>query len=266
MKLIPIILAALLAIVGCEKNDIDTTPPPPPQGIRTISLDNAVEIQWLPSQSEDVKGYKVWVSDQYDGRYQLIASTSATKLVDYGAVNGITYYYALSAYDYSENESPLSKDVVYDTPRPEGFGVALMDTSTARSVSGYGFKQYRVLSCYDINADIFIVSAHGRLYLRVWPDTDIQDMGFTSSLDEISASPTEGWAPSKSAEAVVGHTYVVWTADDNYAKVRVQNVTANRIVFDWAYQTAKGNIELKMSNTSRIGGRQLERTQKSLAQ
>jgi hypothetical protein len=73
-------------------------------------------------------------------------------------------------------------------------------------------------------------------------------MGFTSSLDEISSSPKEGWAPSKSAEAIPGHTYVVWTVDDHYAKVRVKEAGASRLVFDWAYQTAVGNPELKRSN------------------
>jgi hypothetical protein len=203
------------------------------------------------------------VINQYAGRYQLIASTSNTSLVDYGAVNGITYYYAVSAYDFNDNESALSKDVVYDTPRPEGVGVVLIDTSTARNLSGYGFAQYSVLSCYDKNTDIFFVKSFGRLYIQVWSDTDIQDMGYTSSLDEISSSPTLGWAPSKSSEAIVGHTYIIWTVDDNYAKIRVQSVAANRIVFDWAYQTAKGNVELKTAHKSRTDSRQDDRFQNS---
>jgi len=263
MKLLMITVTASMLFVGCE-NQIDSTPPPAPQGIRTISLDHAVEIRWLPSQAEDVKGYNVWVSDQYNGHYQLISSTSATSLVDHGAANGTTYYYAVSAYDYDENESELSKEVVYDTPRPEGFGVVLSDTSTSRNISGYGFARYNVLNCYDINTDIFFVNVRGRLVLQVWSDTDIEDMGFTSSLDDISESPTEGWAPSKSVEVIAGHTYVIWTVDDHYAKVRVQNVSASRLVFDWAYQTAKGNIELKMAQPSRTRARQGDRIQKDL--
>jgi len=38
---------------------------------------------------------------------------------------------------------------------------------------------------------------------------------------------------------------VIWTWDDHYAKVRVREVNSAQVVFDWAYQTAVGNTELK---------------------
>ncbi len=187
----------MFVFLGCEEViKIDTTPPPPPQGIITISLDNAVEIQWLPSQAEDVKGYHVWVSDQYDGEYELIASITASNLVDYGATNGITYYYAVSAYDFDDNESALSKDVVYDTPRPEGYGVVLYDYQTSPLSSGYDYSRFTVLSYDNQATDFYFENSGGRYYLDVWKGTFIQDMGYTTSLDEISSSPTRGWAPS----------------------------------------------------------------------
>ena len=261
MKFAFTILTISFTLLGCIKeNNIDTTPPPPPQGIRTVSLDNSIELQWLASQAEDVKGYNVWVSNQYAGPYHVIISTSSTNVIDYAAVNGTTYYYAVSACDFSGNESDLSTDVIYDTPRPEGYGIILSDTSTNRNSSGYGFAQYRVLSCYDINTDVFFVNVQGRVSLLVWSDTDIQDMGYTSSLDDISSSPIKGWAPSKSAEAIAGHTYVLWTVDDHYAKVRIQNVSATRLVFDWAYQTAKGNVELKAAVARHGASRQPNRS------
>jgi hypothetical protein len=260
MKPLMFALATSFIILGCENElDIDTTPPPPPQGIRTISLDNAVELQWLASQAEDVKGYKVWVSDRYDGRYSLIASVTTTNLVDDGAANGLTYYYAVSAYDFTGNESALSNDVVYDTPRPEGYGVHLSDYKTSSESSGYDFSEFTILSYDHVKTDLFFENSNAHLYLDVWDDSDIQDMGYTSSLDEISSSPLKGWAPSKSAEAIVGHTYVIWTWDDHYAKVRVKEVGESQIVFDWAYQTAERNPELSIVRPSPTKRKPLER-------
>jgi hypothetical protein len=208
MKPIFTIIIASLIFWGCE-NEIDNTPPKPPQGIITISLNSSVEIQWLPSQADDVKGYNVWVSDRYDGGYQLIGFTSETYFVHYNANNGDTYYYAVSALDFSNNESDLSKDEVRDTPRPEGYGVKLYDYVTDSDSSGYSFPSYTVLN-YNY-ADFYYVVVGDIYYLEVWNDTEIQDMGYTSSLDDISSSPSEGWVYSGTVEATIGHTYIIWT-------------------------------------------------------
>jgi hypothetical protein len=260
MKPILTILAVSLVLSGCDHEfDIDTQPPPPPQGIKTISLDNAVELQWLESQAEDVKGYRVWVSDRYEGHYTLIASVSNTNFIDYDAVNGVTYYYAVSAYDYDDNESELSYDVIYDTPRPEGYGVVLSNYQFSPNVSGYDFSQYAVLRFDDDNTDFFFDNMNGRCVLDVWDDSDIQDMGYTNSLDDISFAPAQGWAPSKTAEAIAGHTYIIWTWNDHYAKVRVIEASISRLVFDWAYQTTESNPELKIVRPASTGRRPLER-------
>lgn len=246
MKPLSSTLFALLLVAGCEElHEIDTVPPAAPRGIRTVSLDNAVEIQWLENTEPDVAGYKIWVSDQFDGRYELLATTNDTRFLDVGARNGVTSYYALSAYDFERNESELSTDVAYDTPRPEGYNVLLAEYRFDPTRGGYDFSTYSVGYYNDDYTDLFFEYSSGRAWLLVWDDTDVQDMGYTGSIDEISSAPVNGWAPSKSAEAIPGHTYVVWTWDDHYAKVRVREVTSSRVVFDWAYQTALGNTELR---------------------
>lgn len=264
MKSILFFFVFSLLLFGCS-NEIDTTPPKPPQGITTISLDNAIEIRWLPSQDDDVKGYNVWVSSSYNGKYLLIGSTSYTYFIDYGALNGNTYYYAVSAFDFNNNESALSKDSVYDTPRPEGYDVIIYDYYDYPKVSGYSFSQYRVVKYNDDYSDFyFSANEFGKKCLLVWPDTDIQDMGYTKSLDDISSAPNDGWSPSGSAEAIVGHTYVIWTVDNHYAKIRITAVGSNYIRFDWAYQTAVGNPELKVAqrtnkdNDKRVNVRKIE--------
>jgi len=247
MKSITIAMLGL-ALVGCENfSEVDTTPPAAPRGIRTVSLDNAVEISWLENTEPDIDGYKIWVSDSYDGEYQLIGTTNNTKFLDADANNGATYFYALSAFDFDGNESELSADVIYDTPRPEGYNVQIYNFRTTPSIAGYDFSTNSIGLYDDEFTDFFFEYFEGRHYLNVWNDTDIQDMGYSSNLDEISVSPTQGWSPAKSVEAIVGHTYVIWTWDDHYAKVRVTEVNLSRVTFDWAYQTAKSNPELKRS-------------------
>ncbi|GJQ21008.1 MAG: hypothetical protein HBSIN02_13630 [Bacteroidia bacterium] len=255
-SLITSILASFV-LTACALEPIDAVPPAPPTGIRTISLDNAVQLDWIPNSEADLAGYNVWVSDRYSGDYTYIGSTKQPTFIDYGAVNGVTYYYGVTAYDFEGNESTMSRDVVYDTPRPEGYDVVLYNYVTTPDLAGYDFSTYSVGRYDDLYTDVFFENAGGVFFLNVWSDTDIQDMGYTETLDDISAAPVAGWSPSGSAEAIPGHTYVVWTWDNHFAKIRVTTVSTNSIVFDWAYQTAPANPEL--SRMPPAGGRVLQR-------
>ncbi|MCX6135389.1 MAG: hypothetical protein NTU47_16410 [Ignavibacteriales bacterium] len=245
MKTIGIILAAAV-LIGCRHPyDLDITPPSPPQGIRAVALNNAVELSWLRNPEPDVAGYKIWVSDRYDGKYQVLGSVVGISFIDNGATNGTRAYYGVTAYDFDGNESELSTDLVYATPRPEGFGTKLSDYHTSPKLAGYDFSTYSVGDYNDDFTDVFFESSNGRYYLNVWDDTEVQDMGYTKSLYEIAVAPSGGWSPSRSVEAIAGHTYVLWTWDDHFAKIRVREVTAFRVTFDWAYQVAGSNPELK---------------------
>lgn len=242
-------LLATLLLASCDEHGpyspvYDDVAPLPPVGIVTVTGDNTVYISWIANQESDVAGYHVYVSNAYDGRYDRIGGTRGTSFADGGARNGSTYYYAVAAYDFDGNESDLSRDVAYDTPRPEG-GIALADRIRDPQRGGYDFSAYQVVHYdTDVTDVYFEVTATGVPYFAVWEDSDIQDMGFTKNFDEISAAPESGWNPTHDALAIKGHTYVVWTYDDHYAKIRVTDVTASGITFDWGYQVAKGNIEL----------------------
>lgn len=245
MKTIPILLAITLVFAACDVSVVDTTPPAIPSGLTSISLDNAIQLNWNDNAERDLAGYHVWVSDRYDGRYQLIGTTKDPLFVDYGAANGVTYFYGVTAFDFEGNESEMSRDALQDTPRPEGYGVRLYDFHAFPNDAGYEFSTSSIGPYDDQYSDVFFENYGGTLYLDVWSDTDIQDMGYTATLDDISVAPTTGWAPSKSAEAIKGHTYVIWTWDDHYAKVRITDITSSSVLFDWAYQTSTGNPELK---------------------
>ena len=245
MKL-PGLLLLALTISSChEPFVIDTTPPRPPQGVLATAMDNAAELRWLRNPEPDVAGYRIWVSDRYDGEYEDIGTTTDIRFVDRGALNGERAYFAISAYDFDDNESDLSRDVVYATPRPEGFGTKLGNYRTSPLTAGFDFSTYSVGNYNDDFTDVFFESIDGRNYMNVWEDSEIQDMGYTNSLYDISVAPAGGWSPSRSVEAIEGHTYVVWTWDDHFAKIRIREITSQRVTFDWAYQIAKSNPDLK---------------------
>lgn len=243
------ILLSFLMITACSRHEdvvyADLIPPMSPVGIVSISLDNAVELQWIENQENDCAGYNVYVSNRYDGIYDLIGNSSTASFVDRGAINGMTNYYAVTAYDFDGNESELSRDVVYDTPRPEGRNVTIIDRYAQPGHGGYDFSEYSILHFDTDFTDFFFEVTGDRVpYLVVWDDSEIQDMGYTSNLDEISSAPSAGWNPTGDALAVNGHTYVIRTFDGHYAKIRLNNVGSSSLSFDWAYQVARGNPEL----------------------
>ncbi len=253
------LLLTTFFITACDEFDdyyYDDRPPDAPRNIYTITGDNRIDIFWDENYEDDIAGYNVYYSFSYDGRYTLIGSTYETYYIDNGAENGVTYYYAVAAYDYNGNESELSYDVIYDTPRPEGFNQAVFDYNVSPNNSGYDFGNYQVVPYNSLDADFFFENYNGIFYLNVWEDSDIQDMGQTTDIYDISYAPLTGWVPLqpneniKYTEAKVGNTYVVWTWNNHFAKIRIKNITNERMVFDWAYQTAEGNRELKRSNVN----------------
>ncbi len=237
---------------GCRLHsvDFDSVPPAAPRELQAVAGDNFAEVSWVENTENDLAGYNVYVGLDPQGDFKLVGTTRSERFVDDGVVNGRTYYYGVSAFDFNGNESALSVDRVGATPRPEGRDETLLDYRTNPNSAGYDFSTYTVGLYNDEYTDIFYEYYNGVAYMNVWNDTDIQDMGYMSSLHEIRVAPASGWSPSKDIPLIEGHIYVVWTWDDHYAKFRVISITPQRVVFDWAYQLMKGNPYLKRSRHS----------------
>jgi hypothetical protein len=107
-----------------------------------------------------------------------------------------------------------------------------------------------VLSWGSANADIYLdYDDDYQVYFLCVPDvyTDIQDFGYTDNLDDVNVAPdtTIGWSQLGWVEAILGHSYIIWTRDNHFAKLRIgEFCKCYGIVFDWAYQVAEGNPEL----------------------
>lgn len=256
--LMSLTLMALIALVGCEEREviryveIDENPARP-QGVYSITADEAVYIYWLPVQDSDLDYYRIWYSSSADGVYEYIGTSGDESYVDYDVQNGVTYYYAISAVDFGNNESDLSYETVFDTPRPERFDQDLYDFAYFPAVSGFNLSAGAVLPYNSIAADIYIDydSDLEAFFLNVTDlETDIQDMGYTEDFDEIGYAPFDGWSYIGWVEVIIGHTYVVWTRNDHYAKIRITDADYTNfeyVTFDWAYQTSTtdpGRMEL----------------------
>lgn len=261
-KLTLIVMIAALGLLGCENEttryievevpvEIDN-PPNTPQGVFSVTGDNKVTIIWLSVQDDDLDHYEVWWSPD-DSAFSYVGSTTDTFYIDEVVDNGTTYFYAVLAVDTAGNESALSRESVFDTPRPEGKNIFIYSMNVNPDEAGFDFTTQTIVPYDSEVADIYIDYDAGleAMFLNVGQFladyTDIQDMGFTYSFDEIGYAPdtTVGWSEVGWLELLNGHTYVIWTADNHFAKIRVSLITKPLgVVFDWAYQEATGNPEL----------------------
>ncbi|NOY87894.1 MAG: hypothetical protein GXO93_00710 [FCB group bacterium] len=265
MKKVLTIIISLVTIIFVFSSCNDNNPvvydnvPVAPQGVYSVTGDNAVYIFWNGIYENDVAGYIVYRSLEPNNNFVEIGRVDADsnpnldlliyEFDDNTAKNGVTYYYAVSAYDVAGQESELSAENVFDTPRPDG-QITLFDYQVDSTLSGYNFAAQATVNYNSPVADVYIDRVGGVFYLNVTDTlTDIQDMGYTSSFDDISYAPQDGWSENGWSEIIVGHTYVIWTRDSHYAKMRVLSINTNSVTFRWAYQTDQDNPELVSPST-----------------
>ena len=248
------------ALAGCELYTVVAVSDPlpaTPAALTSITADGAVYLSWEDGSPVPSDHFRIYRGEGSGERLDYLASTSDAGFVDFAVQNGRTYFYGVTAVSPSGRESGLSR-VVGDTPRPEGYDLVLFEADTRPDRSGFDLSSRARLYPGDPHTDIYVQHdpVSGLLLLLATLGTDLQDMGYTGSLDDISASPTDGWSPDGSAVLVTGHTYVVWTHDNHFAKLRAVEVAPTWARLDWAYQVDPGNPELvKPAHDSAYGRR-----------
>jgi len=249
-----------LGLSGCQDTTTapprDVTPPAAPRGLFSVTGDRQVSLHWLPNTEGDLSGYRIYQAPCESGTdcpYDRVGSTSATDFVLAGLPNGVTRFYAVAAVDRAGNESPLSPETVFDTPRPAGVATLNNFVGTP-DTTGWDFSAFNTQS--NASRDIFF-GDNGAISIMFAQDfaTDIQDAGFATSPDAVDFSPGqgEGWSPTGSVELILHHNYIVHTRDDHYAKFWVTSLTSSQVGFTWGYQTATGNPELRARPAARPG-------------
>ena len=251
--LLVILLGLCAVILACDENNCVTcsenSAPSTPKGLYSITGDGAVYLYWYANDENDLEAYKIYRNTSPSGYFERIGTTTSPSFVDRDVVNGNTYYYTVSAYDWCGNESELS-EVTYDTPRPEGYDWVMFDYNQYPNSAGFDFSSQEVVAFNSVDADIYLDydTDYDVFFLSVTnSNTDIQDFGYTESLDDVDYSPEYGWSNVGWLEVIAGHTYIIWTKDNHFAKMRVVSISGDDyILFDWAYQVDPGNPELKV--------------------
>ncbi len=251
----------VVTLFGCyidvdDNEEKDREPPAVPRGVRTITGDGYVVIAWYPNGEYDLDGYTVWRSENnndFDSIAELAANT--TDYTDRDVRNGRTYYYAVSAIDNDGNESELSPENAWDTPRPEGRNVILDDFQLEPERSGFDFSNPRrgAIAWDDRSTDVYFgldtifvgvdnIEIYAR-YLYSDNDTVMQDVGYHETFDGVDFAPELGYT-EEFVELFEGHVYVLNTPDGNFAKIHIRRLTDDDVEFDWAYQADPENIQL----------------------
>lgn len=270
---ISLLLLAALTLASCDDNNDVVAPDPrpvAPQGVYSITGDGVVHVLFNGIYDRDVNYYNVYRSREEFNNYTVIGTVDAEanpnldlilyRFDDDNVANGVSvpYYYAVTAVDFAGQESGLSAETVFDTPRIEGEKALFSNDQQGGLISGFNFATG--FAVYDTSslADIFVDRFQGILYLNnANENNDIQDMGYTDPItfnndvlafDNIGWAPQDGWSELGYVEVIEGHTYVIWTGDNHFAKMRVFNAnpTTGLIEFNYAYQADVGNPELSI--------------------
>jgi hypothetical protein len=240
-------LVGLLGVAGCHDDNTVVAVDPPPyrvDGVRSVTGDGEVTITWRPNQEPDIDHYNVYRNSAPTGTFTRIGSTPDNQFVDRDVVNGTTYYYALAAVDRAGQESPeLSYENVFDTPRPEGFNVTLSNANVNDAGSGWDFSAATIRPSGDSRTDFYYAVTNGSYLIYTPAGTQIQDAGYVALVD-VDFAPPSGWSSDGIVEAIPGHSYIVLTSDNHYAKFEVKSRGASSMNMDWAYQIDPDNPEL----------------------
>ncbi len=252
-----------LFLAGCEEcydNDctyVDDHAPAAPTDYYSVTGDGEVALYWDANQESDLDGYKVYWNDKPSGYFKLITFTKNNYYIDRNVTNGQTYFYAVSAVDYSGNESAMTYGDIFDTPRPEGYNQRLMTYNVDQwaNEAGWDFDFERVRYWNDPRADIYYeyiwdaTNRVGHHYLNVTGgDVQIQYWDIVDNLDAIDWAPETGWNNVEWYELREREAYVLRIrkpgGETHYAKIQIRKLDEGVMYFDWAYQIDPDNREL----------------------
>lgn len=246
-------------------------PPPVPEGVEAVALDDAVYLRWGENSTSDEEfvAWRVYhVGDEGD---QYLGDTDSPGFIDLLAENGVTATYHVTSIDLYGHESDAS-ELVESTPRPDYTSEIMYPYESVPESSGFRFQESdaveAVMDGDDPHRHFSIESDSVGLWFVPGPGAFIHpSRRFTSALkcgpgadpDCISweRAPTSGYS-SSDVLLEAGYSYMFYVPGDDgrmrYGTVRPSHAGGCQegyiVIFDWAYQTQAGNPSLSTTGGS----------------
>jgi len=164
----------------------------------------SITLNWSASPSANVAGYNVYYgASSLDYTNMLVAGSAATNILIPGLVEGVTYYFAATAFDLTGVESDLSTEVAYWVPATNSSGptfpptISAIANQTVQKNSSLGPVSF-VLADQDTPVGNLSVSAFSSYPLLV-PVSNIV-FGGAGADRTVQITP----APNRSGTATIG--------------------------------------------------------------
>ncbi|CAM4488733.1 S8 family serine peptidase [Paenibacillus phoenicis] len=187
----------------------DTTAPEAPADLTgSVNFAGSAELSWSPSADEDVKLYTVYRSTTSGSGYEVIGTSGQTEFTDTTTETDHTYYYAVTATDYSDNEGPKSNELELTVVRPV---TVFSDNFDGSSDNGWTHSGTR--DEWERGTPVEPGPASAVSEPNVW-GTDL-DSNYENGTNASLISPTIDLSTVDNATLVFDHWFEIETNYDN---------------------------------------------------
>jgi hypothetical protein len=242
-------------------------PPPVPDGVQVVALDNANYVRWSDRArtAPDFSFYRVYLQNQ-EGQDFLLGETDSEGFLDLLAVNGATYRYAVSSVDDQGHESARS-GMAAGTPRPDYHGEWIHDYFVKPATSGFRFQEDEdtnpIMNGAATDRHFRFETDAAGWWLVPGPQSEVYPSGFaTTALKcgvaadaacvDLPQAPTSGYV-TQDVSLDTQSTYALRVRGNDgkvhYGVIRVVLLGYDQddsplMIFDWAYQLLPNNPAL----------------------
>jgi fibronectin type 3 domain-containing protein len=196
--------------------------------ITVIPTGNTLSLTWTASSAPDVVGYRIYRSLTQFGSYITVTNTALTTYNNTGLIDGVTYWYKISAYDEVPNyglNSTENSGVPSDTvapPKVTGLTITVVKTGNALNLQWINITGVPDLAVYRVYrsttpgfpADVTTRLANVSISQNYYNDTNLgaglidgttyyyrvralDEVNLGTPSDEASGTPHDTVAPSQ---------------------------------------------------------------------